>query len=465
METATAERGGLLSSKRGPRVAVIGAGLAGLTAARLLTRAGIDVTVYEASGRVGGRVHSVVGELASGLVTELGAEFIDDVHTELRALATELGLSLIDTEAPSEAGLVPCYYFSGRHYTEEEVIQAFAPVAARMRADVARLSPDIGATRHTPTDVEFDRISIAEYLERIGADGWLRRLLEVAYVTEMGLDADEQSCLNMLSLLGLDTSSRFRIFGDSDERYKIRGGNGQIAKRLAEELGDRLEVNHRLVSLRPVGTGFRLDFAVDGATRTIDAEFAILAIPFSVLREVDLRVDLPSAKRHAIERLGYGSNEKVIVGLRAPVWRGQGWDGGAFSDRSFQSGWDSSRLQTAGAAYAFFLGGSEGAKLNARGSSAIARKYADESDVMFPGMSTAYTGEFLATEWHVSPLSRGSYSCYRPGQWTSIGGIEAEPVGNLHFAGEHCSREFQGYMNGAVETGRKAAAAIIAAVR
>lgn len=446
----------------GARVAVVGAGLAGLTAARALCRAGMAVTLFEAAARVGGRVQSLTGAFGPGLVTELGAEFIDGRHTALLSLAAEYGLPLLDTRGGTEGGLATSYFFAGRHRSEAEVLREFAPLAARMAADRARLSPDISAARHTPADAELDRLSIAGYLDRIGADGWLRELLEVAYVTEYGLDAGEQSCLNLLTLLSPDTAQGFRIFGDSDERYKIRGGNERLVEALAAELAGRIETGHRLAALRELGGRYRLAFERDGATREVDADFVVLALPFTALREVVLDVDLPPQKRAAIDTLGYGRNEKLIVGLKEAVWRTQGREGGAYSDLPFQTGWDSARLQDGGASYTFYLGGTTAAQLG-DGDTAAAR-YVDALEALFPGVRRAHTGVHRATEWGANPFSRGAYACYRPGQWTTLAGWEGTPVGRLHFAGEHCSAAFQGFMNGAVETGQRAAAAIVAAL-
>ncbi|QIE27247.1 4-methylaminobutanoate oxidase (plasmid) [Caballeronia sp. SBC1] len=450
------------STSASPRVAVVGAGLAGLTAAWRLTQAGVEVTVYEGSGRVGGRVQSVVGRLAPGLVTELGGEFIDSTHTDMLALVREFGIPLIDTQVDSEHALVPSYFFGGRHYSEAQVITEFAPLAARMRADMETLSPDISATSHLPLDVEFDRMSIAQYLDRAGAGGWLRALLDVAYATEYGADIGEQSCLNLLSVVPLDTSAGFSIFGDSDERFKVLGGNERIAHALAERLDGRVELEHRLVAVREHSTGLGLDFVRDSGSKSIDADFVVLAIPFTVLRDIELRLDLPPSKRHAIDMLGYGSGEKLIVGLGSSVWRDQGRDGGAYSDLAFQTGWDSSRLQEGGSSYTFFLGGATAKQLSTGNQATRATEYLREADALFPGMQQSHTGVSVATEWCINPLSRGSYSCYKPGQWTTLAGWEGEPAGNLFFAGEHCSLAFQGFMNGAVETGRKAAEAILA---
>lgn len=442
-------------------VAVVGGGLAGLSAARMLKRAGIEVTVYEGADRIGGRVQSVGDLLGPGLVTELGGEFIDSGHTDLLKLVHELKLPLIDTGAADELALVPSYYFGGMHFSEAQVINAFEPLAARMREDVDALSPVISAASHSPADARLDQLSIAEYLDHIGASGWLRDLLEVAYLTEFGLDADQQSCLNMLMLLSLDTTQGFGIFGASDERYKVLGGNEQVPRALAAELDDCIRMQHRLVAVREQGWRLQLDFECGSGGKRVEADFVVLAIPFTTLREVDIALDLPAQKREAIDTLGYGSGEKVVLGMSAAVWRRQGRDGNAFSDRAFQTGWDSGRQQGCGNAYTCFLGGSVGAYLAQLDAVATASRFVREADCMFPGMLDAYTQASVSTQWLVNPFSRGSYACYRPGQWTRIAGWEAAPVGKLFFAGEHCSAEYQGYMNGAVETGCKAARAII----
>ena len=444
-----------------PSVAVVGGGLAGLSAARMLKRAGIVVTVFEGADRLGGRVQSVMDLFGSGLVTELGGEFIDSAHTALLSLVHELKLPLIDTAAADELTLQPSYYFGGMHFSEAQVISAFEPLAARMREDVAVLSPVISADSHSPVDAHFDQMSIAEYLDHIGASGWLRNLLEVAYLTEFGLEVDQQSCLNMLTMLSLDTTQGFSIFGASDERYKVLGGNEQVPRALAAELDDCIRMRHRLVAIREQGSRVQLDFESESGSQRVTADFVVLAIPFTTLREVDIALELPAQKREAIDSLGYGSGEKVVLGVNVAVWRDQGRDGNAFSDLAFQTGWDSGRQQGSGSAYTCFLGGSVGAHLAQGDAIATASRFAREADHMFPGMLNAYTQASVSTQWLVNPFSLGSYACYRPGQWTRIAGWEAAPVGKLFFAGEHCSVEHQGYMNGAVETGCQAARAIL----
>ena len=440
------------------RIAVVGAGLAGLTAARTLARAGMDVSIFEGSDRVGGRVRSVVGHFAQKLTVELGAEFIDSGHVELLALARELGLRLIDTQAPGEEKLDASWHFSGRMRSDPEILREFKPLASRMRVDAARLSANPSALRHSAEDERWDRLSIADYLRSIGANNWFSDLLETAYLAEYGLEIHEQSCLNLLSLIALDPTQGFRVYGDSDERYKILGGNEKITQAMASELGERILLGHRLSALKSRENGFDLDFGSHGR---VEADFVVLAIPFSTLRHVDLSLSLPTPQRLAIETLGYGSGEKLIVGLNGAPWRDKGFDGAAFTDRSFQSGWDSRRGQNGGFAYSFFVGGDLGGSFANIDATDLAHRFALDAEALFPGFQSALNGSRWATAWTASPWSRGSYSCYKPGQWTTLAGWESAPFGNLHFAGEHCGGAFQGFMNGAVQSGRLAAEAIL----
>lgn len=455
------------SVKRGtPRIIVVGAGIAGLNAANVLRQSGYHATVYEASQRIGGRIHTSHGEIAPGLVTELGGEFIDSTHKDMLALARAFELPLIDTQIAGERDLKTAYYFGKRHYSEEQVMDAFRPLAQRIAIDAARLSSNITARRHSRSDAELDAISLSEYLQRIGATGWIRDLIDVAYVTEYGLDTSELSCINLISLIDTNMEEGFQIFGDSDERYKIQGGNDRITDELARRIGAAVEFEHRMVSVRRRGAGFRVTFTTPGKTTTADADWLVLTLPFTLLREVDMEDVLPPAKLNQVRNLGYGTNAKLVLGVETRIWHEQGFSGECYSDEAFQTGWDSSRQQAGPAgAYTFFFGGKPGVEIGKGTADERAQMLTPVIDRVFPGLAANRTKSSLRIHWPSEPFALGSYSCFRPGQWTQFNGEIGRRIGNLLLAGEHCSAKFQGYMNGAAETGRHAAQVIISALR
>jgi monoamine oxidase len=447
------------------RIAVVGAGLAGLAAAHALRKGGLRPMVYEAATRSGGRIFTGTDVVVDGFTTELGAEFIDSNHADVFALIREFELETIDTASEAEAALTKeSYFFGERARTEAEVIELFRGPAARIAADAEGLSPDFDF-RNPGNAARLDRMSLEAYLEQIEVRGWVRDLLEVAYVTEFGLEAGEQSALNLITLISPDVSEgRFDVFGESDERFKIRGGNQRLTDALTRSLEGQIVPDRRLESLRERGGAFELGFRSNaGVSYGVRADLVLLAIPFSLLRRVAIDVDLPSWKRKAIDELGYGQNAKVFLGFNSRPWRAAGASGNFFTDLAAQSGWDHTRGQAGEAgAMTVFLGGGLGIASGRGRLVDLGARFILDVDRILPGLREANNGRVQRFHWPTAPLALGSYSCYTPGQWTSIGGAEFEPVGNLYFAGEHCSGDFQGFMNGAAETGRRAAEAILA---
>jgi monoamine oxidase len=137
-----------------------------------------------------------------------------------------------------------------------------------------------------------------------------------------------------------------------------------------------------------------------------------------------------------------------------------------FSNSEIQTGWDNTQLQNSGGAgFTVYQGGLKGVALGNGTPASQAPKFVAQLDLMWPGCSAAYTGKAARMHWPEQPFTKGSYACYKPGQYTTIRGAEIKPVGNLFFAGEHCSSYFQGFMNGAAETGRMAAQDVLKAVK
>jgi monoamine oxidase len=151
-----------------------------------------------------------------------------------------------------------------------------------------------------------------------------------------------------------------------------------------------------------------------------------------------------------------------MVGLRSRPWRAQGYRGGLYTDLPVQCGWDGSRQRDSDRViFTFFLAGNPGMKLGLGSPQAQAERLSLVMDDVYNNFSGERTGSAERIHWPEEPFALGSYTCYRPGQWTDMAGLQARRVGGIYFAGEHCSREFRGFMNGAAETGRRAALRIV----
>jgi monoamine oxidase len=450
-----------------PRIAIVGGGLAGLNCAYHLKKEGIPATVYEAGSRLGGRIHTEHDLVGAGLSSELGGEFIDSNHSDLLHLAREFGIGLVDRESvPERENRNAAYFFEGRHRTEEEVIQEVRPLLRQVAVDRRKAGSTIDF-ENTVRAAPFDRLSISEYLDRIGAGGWIRRYLEVAYTAEFGLDPGDQSALNLITLISTSASgNRFEIYGDSDERYLIEGGSQRITDALAASLEGQPQLHHRLVRIQEHGSGFRLAFdGPRGIAVEENVDIAVVCIPFSVLRDVALELPLPPHKKKAIAELGYGTNARLVAGLARRLRNGRGGGGEMYSDEPFQQAWESLPQPAAReSAINFVLAGRGGMDLGSGTPQDQLTRLMEGFEKGWSGTRTALNGRVARAHWPTDPLARGSYPCYKPGQWTTLGGTEGSPVGNLLFAGDHCDLDFQGYMNGAAYTGRLAAKEILSRV-
>lgn len=439
-------------------VAIVGAGVAGLTAAWRLRQAGVRVRVYEANTRVGGRVYSLRGHFPEGQVVELGGELIDTSHVRIQALCREFGLELDDLLADGE-GLVPeTWYFGGQVRGEHELVEALAPLAEALQRDQARL-PDDDVTWRAPLGLhDLDRMTMAQWLDNAGVDGWLRRLVDVAYTTEMGAEPELQSALNLIDFISVDT--HFSIFGESDERFHVRGGNDLIVSALAQELDDVIETATVLEAVAESRSGgYTLSFRRDGGSHEVQADIVVLALPFTTLRRVRMEAALPAEKRRAIDELGYGHNAKLMIGFNRRVWRDHGSTGSVFTDLRCQSTWDTSRAQPGNPGILTnFTGGQHAREIGSGPAGIQAGLAVQDLEHIYPGVAAAREGaREVRFHWPSQPWVMGSYACYAPGQWTTLRGAAGERVGGLLFAGEHCALANQGFIEGACETGERAA--------
>ena len=454
------------------RVAIVGAGLAGLTAAHRLRQAGVVATVYEASSRLGGRCWTGRGVFAGGQLYEHGGELIDNGHLQTKHLVQELGLDLDNLARAEAAGTESSGYFDGAAYSREEMSTDLKTIWQQLHEDVLAASYPTTYTISTPRGRQLDKLSIVDWIELYvpgGIGSKLGQLLDVAYTIEYGADSSEQSVLNLLYLLGYVGPGQFRIFGKSNEKFHVRGGNDQVVDRLAAGLSGQIETGMELVAIRRTSSGsFALTFRTGSGTTAVTADHVILALPYSIIRvSVDWSLaGFGPVKTTAIQEMGMGTNSKLHVQFRDRHWRRLGSNGETYSDRGYQSTWEVSRTQPGTAGILVdYTGGRIGATFGQGTPTSRAQRFLAQLEPVMPGISAKWNGLATLDFWTGYEWTRGSYSYWKVGQYTRFGGVEGERVGNCHFAGEHTSLDFQGYLNGAIESGERAAAEVMGDVR
>jgi monoamine oxidase len=467
-----------------PHVAIVGAGIAGLNAALTLQDADLSCSIYEASNRIGGCMHSDTITWTDGMVSEWCGEFIDGNHETIHQLIKRFGLRIVDLGWGRADRAQSVMYFFNRYYSAEELAGDFQMLAPLLQQQMQEAGFPTTHTHFTEMGYRLDHLSVYDWIEQYVEGGHnvpVGHLLDNACTGFYGLDTHEQSSLNLVYMFGSrDLSRGSATSGPLRGSSKIAGGNEQLPQAIARDLPEGcIHLRHQLVALeRKSDASLILTFATAGGFSEVHCEHAILTLPFSVLRRVDYRrAGFDPLKQAAIEQLGYGTVSKLFLQFDMPYWYQDGpWphahNGFIITDLDIQTLWDASIGQTGssgllvdytsghrGAAYA------PSAPYSTADDSANVQSYARncllQLERVFPGISAHYTGRAALSYPTGDPYLLGSYSCWRVGQCTHFGGYEGVRQGPVHFAGEHCSVEFQGFMEGGAREGARAAQEIL----
>jgi len=464
----------------GLQIAILGSGIAGLGAALHLQQARMDYKIFEASPRLGGRIWTENRFNSDGQFVELGGELINRDHRSIIQMARSLGLSLDRFPTGPEAQSKELYYFGGQRYSSVDLAAGLEPLVRFCRHAYAELrsgisdSDDLGyAHRAHPGVVKYDRMSLSHFLDSVpDLEAWVKEAVRVGYVCEFGLDAEEQTSINLLEMF--DTDIPGRMLGSSDEGLRITGGTGLLIAKMFERACPRLEadehihLNHELVRIRERGRKIELTFRNDLSSKTIKVDRVICTIPFSVLRRIDgvSQLNLSEVKKRSILELGYGTNSKLTMDFQLRFWNQSPvtTSTALMTDLGSQSYWESSRVQSgARGLLTNFRGGRRGADAD---ESNVARNVAELREIYGGPGASQYFSKAVVTNWFLKEFQRGSYSCMRPGQVTRCWGENHIPEldERLIFAGEHTSLEATGYMEGSLSSGLRAARQVLNSV-
>lgn len=473
------------ASRSTARIAIVGGGIAGLSAAMTLQDRGIASTVYEASDRVGGRMHSDrSGYWANGQVSEFCGELIDTGHKTIRSLAKRFNLPLVDLLAAQPAGTEDTFWFGDGYYSLAQADADFHAMSGALAADLKAAGYPTLYSSSTAAGRALDAMSIYDWIDtRVpgGHASRLGRLLDAAYNEEYGAETTDQASLSLIYLLGYQpTPNSFEVFGVSDERFHIAGGNEQLPEAIAATLPD-VRTGWRMTAVAKNRDGsVTLTFDSPSGTVTQTVDHAILTLPFAVLRRLDYsRAGFDSLKQTAITKLGAGRNAKLQLQFTSRYWNEPGpWGrstGGLYTDIGIQNAWDVTRGQPgASGILNDYSGGNVAGGFqpkapysNASQATEVtryAKSFLAKLEKPFPGISAKWNGKATLSTPFQDPNLLCSYSYWKVGQYTAFSGYEGAAQGNIHFAGEHCSQDFQGFMEGGASEGIRAAQEVIRAV-
>lgn len=444
-----------------PDVVVVGAGLAGISAAHALHAAGLEVTVLEASERVGGRTRS--RHLGDGALVEIGGAFLGPGHTRVKALAAELGLELM----PS--------YRAGRNRLETEdgsvvefegALPASNPeTATAVREAVAAIdamaeSVDLELPWAGPDAESLDRRSFAEWVLANVSEAEARAVLRLVCEAVLAVDPADVSLLHVLFYArasgGLGGLVAIEA-GAQDERL-VRG-TAEISRAIAAQLGDRVRLGARVD---------RLQYGEDGVRVATEAEelrarAAVMAVPPAIAARLHFDPALPGERGAALGRFKPGSAMKCVLVYDQPFWREAGLSGHGRSLIGPAKGFFD--VTPSAGRPGMILGFVEGAQATALGQRPIGERYralrSTVERLLGPGVPAPR--DYVDHDFSTYPHIGGCYAGYlAPGGWTSFRPALREPVGRLHWAGTETATEWYGYMEGAVRSGERAAREICA---
>jgi monoamine oxidase len=413
---------------------------------------GADVTVIEARDRPGGRVWTLRDGFAEGQHAEAGGDQIEESQREIRRLVEEVGLKLTRIlrngwgyarpDAGGKTRIVQRSAASGWERLGDALSSLSEPYKlAEQRWD-------------SPIALQLARQSVAQWLEATRADDELRAVV----VGLRGFFLADPEDLSLLALVDQFAASEPP---GSEAMYRIEGGNDRLASVLATELGSRFHPGTELVAVSHRGRGVRASVKHGRSASQIRTDYIVLSIPATLLRRVPITPALPVQQHDAIARLQYGRATKTLLQFSSRFWRIPARPRAFGSPLPHGAVWEANEEQRGRTGILSLLAG--GAASDAtndiiakEGPEALARS------LEWLGSRRADLVASRHVAWDADPWARGGYAFFDPGFDPTLRAWLARPFGRLFFAGEHTSSGWQGYMNGAVESGRRAAAEVAA---
>jgi len=447
-------------------VVVVGAGFAGLAAARHLADAGVDVVVIEARDRVGGRSWSVV--TPGGFGVDRGGQWIGPTQHHLQALADELGVETFPTYTAGEA----VEWRNGTRHTYTGLVPTSDPQAAAegieaiLDLDLAALEVPVDRPWEAADAAALDGQTLATWLDTHLEAPAARSILEVAVKAIFGTEPAELSLLFTLFYChaGGGLTNLVRTTGGAQERRFV-GGSQQLAVGLADGLGDRVVTGAPVEAVTHGTDRVEVSGRRGGESWRIGARRAIVAMAPSISARLEWSPPLPGVRDQLSMRMPMGSVTKVHAIYDRPFWRDRGLNGQLVADEgALRSTFDDSPADGSHGALVGFIAGDECRAFERRGPAARDRAVLAELERAF-GPESGRPVELVAQHWPAEAYTRGGpVAISVPGALCGFGPALREPVGAVHWAGTETATEWCGYLDGALSSGTRAGAEVLLAL-
>lgn len=441
------------------RVVIVGAGLAGLTAAVDLAAAAAEVTVLEARDRVGGRVHGI--PVSAGVFADAGAAYLGARHTELLALLREHRLTLASTEMLGDS----TFLVSDRRTTTASRMPPLDVIALgdlfdRLEELVAQVRPD--APWRSPQAGYLDWLSAARWLDDEIGHPDARKFFPLFIGEMMAADPAAISVLHMAFYLRSGGGIRYlNAFKGGAQEWRIDGGAHLLCRALADRLGERVQLQQAVSAIDQDAEEVVVQClsAVDGTRSEYRADRVVVALPPLLAQGINFRPALPAPRATSVT--GRGCAVKVHLSYPAPIWREHGLSGWSVSaDGPLLSTVDDSPPDESAGVLTGFVTGAAASAFSALSPAKQRDAALAHTRRLFPQLPPPTL--CTVTDWLAERYSKGCYAAlFGPGDWLRLGPRLTEPHGRVHWAGSETSLEFFGLMEGAIRSGKRVAAELV----
>ncbi|WGL59745.1 NAD(P)/FAD-dependent oxidoreductase [Pigmentibacter sp. JX0631] len=450
-------------------LAIIGGGLAGLTLGHKLKHQQLKACVFEANPeRLGGRIRTLRN--FNDHFVELGGEHINSDHKNIMNICNELKVEVVKVDSVLAENKNLDLFYANKHFLNQDELNSVSNIMLNIiKKDLKNMPKDkLGNIiwpdfeNKNPLWKKFDNTSISEYLNNYKNEipDWFVKLISNSMTILNATDSSLQPSIALMQFFpnSID-SKKFSIWQNCDESYKIKDGNSSLIENLAKSVNEHfpIKLGHKIIDIKDKINFFLLTFETENGLKEVKAKRVVFALPAKILPQIAglSNLELTATKKQAIKKYGFGNSSKTILGFKERFWLNESTVNPLLkrlgSDEFNGVIWDCTKNQKSKTgALTRFNGGNIGNSIKKDEFNGTLKFY----EKLWPNVFSFYEKKSAYINWGNEPYVQGSYSSPLIGQMTTLYGCwdKSELNDRLHFIGEHTSKDYYGYMEGACQT-------------